>query len=123
MGEKTERAKSYRIYSTEDVELHNKSGDCWVSYKGSVLDVSGFLQDHPGGDDLILNHAGKDVTAIMADPDEHTHSDAAYGMLHEFKIGQIGVEADIVKEGSCFCVLILFWLPRLTLIPRLGANG
>ena len=90
-----------RIFSAEDLDHHKEAKDCWISYKGNVYDVTQFLDDHPGGDDFILQHAGKDVTEVMADPNEHDHSDAAYEMLAEFRIGRIGVDADIVKDGTC----------------------
>jgi len=61
--------------------------------------VTGFLQDHPGGEDLILQHAGGDVGDIMADEDEHGHSASAYDMLDSYVIGRLGPEAHIVDEG------------------------
>lgn len=41
---------------------HNKEGDVWVVVNGEVLDVTNFLQDHPGGSNAILAYAGKDAT-------------------------------------------------------------
>ncbi|KAL4399179.1 fatty acid alpha-hydroxylase [Malassezia pachydermatis] len=45
--------------------------------------------DHPGGEDVILEYAGKDITAIMADPLSHEHSKSAYAMMDEFLIGEL----------------------------------
>ena len=59
-----------------------------------------FLADHPGGDDLILKHAGKDVRQAMADKDEHEHSKAAYEMLSEYAIGKVGSGFTTVSEGK-----------------------
>lgn len=70
-----------------------------MSRKGKVYDVTGFLVDHPGGEDLILNYAGKDVEEIMKDTVEHEHSDSAYDMLDEYVIGRLGAEENIVSEG------------------------
>lgn len=87
-----------RIFLQEDVEKHSRPGDCWVTYRGKVYDVSHFVEDHPGGDDLILQFAGRDVEEAMDDPTEHSHSDSAYDVLAEFQIGIIGAEEAIVRE-------------------------
>ncbi len=40
---------------------------------------------------MLLQYGGKDITDIMADPKEHTHSDSAYEMLQEYYIGDLNV--------------------------------
>ena len=60
--------------------------------------VSGFTEDHPGGDDLILQYAGRDITTIMSDPIEHSHSDSAFHLLQEYQVGRVGAEESIVNE-------------------------
>ena len=93
-------SKRIRIYTEEDLALHSTASSCWVTRNGKVYDVTSFLADHPGGDDLILNFAGKDIGAIMKDPAEHEHSDAAYDMLDEFVIGRVGVGETIIDESE-----------------------
>ncbi|KAG8921826.1 fatty acid alpha-hydroxylase, partial [Tulasnella sp. 408] len=92
------KSRAVRIFTREDLVNHNNTSSCWISRNGKVYDVTGFLQDHPGGDDLILNYAGKDVGEIMKDSDEHDHSDSAYEMLEEYCIGRLGTDATIVDE-------------------------
>jgi len=53
------------------------------------LQVTRFLEDHPGGDELITQYAGKDVEQVMEDPIEHSHSDSAYSVLNEYQVGRI----------------------------------
>ncbi|SAM84347.1 probable SCS7-required for hydroxylation of ceramide [Ustilago bromivora] len=77
------------LFSAEDVAKHNISTDCWVMHRGKVYDVTDFLQDHPGGDDLIMQYAGKDMEQVMDDPQEHCHSDSAYELLDEHIIGRL----------------------------------
>lgn len=48
-----------------------------------VYDVSTFLDEHPGGGDLIAEYNGKDITEALKDPLSHLHSDVAYEMLDE----------------------------------------
>ncbi|CAO3630783.1 unnamed protein product [Cunninghamella blakesleeana] len=78
-----------KTFTSSEVASHNHSKSCWVIYKNKVYDVTEFILDHPGGDDLILNYAGKDVTDIMADVLEHEHSEAAYDILLDYHIGDI----------------------------------
>ncbi|KAJ3213909.1 hypothetical protein HDU67_002315 [Dinochytrium kinnereticum] len=58
-----------------------------------VYDVTEFVNDHPGGADLVLQYAGTDATAIMKDHFSHEHSDAAYSMLDDFYIGELDLAA------------------------------
>ncbi|QRV81918.1 cytochrome b5 [Ceratobasidium sp. AG-Ba] len=90
--------KRVRIYTALDVATHARSTDCWVSRAGKVYDVTHFLADHPGGDDLILRYAGKDMGDAMADKSEHDHSESAYEMLEEYAIGRLGTDATIVSD-------------------------
>lgn len=49
----------------EEVELHNSEQDCWVVLGAvgdkRVYDLTAFLEDHPGGPELLLDLAGQDV--------------------------------------------------------------
>ncbi|KAF7728305.1 fatty acid alpha-hydroxylase [Apophysomyces ossiformis] len=76
-------------YTYAEVAKHCTAKSCWVICNDKVYDVSEFIVDHPGGDDLILDYAGKDVTAVMQDVIEHAHSDAAYEILEEYCIGTV----------------------------------
>ena len=43
-----------------ELELHNKENDLWVVIDGKVYDLTKFYQEHPGGPEIIVTHAGKD---------------------------------------------------------------
>ncbi|PYI34762.1 hypothetical protein BP00DRAFT_363932, partial [Aspergillus indologenus CBS 114.80] len=47
----------------EDIEKHSSRQSCWVAIHGSVYDVTDFIDEHPGGPQVILRCAGKDATA------------------------------------------------------------
>lgn len=70
-----------------------------------MYDVSAFLPDHPGGDDIILKYAGQDIQKAMKDPEEHDHSDSAYGMMEEYLIGRLGNNANIVDESGSIATI------------------
>lgn len=70
-----------------EVESHNSSKSCYVTIGRNVYDVTDFLDSHPGGSDLVLDYAGKDIKAILEDEDSHTHSEAAYEVLEDSHVG------------------------------------
>lgn len=77
-------SRSLPLVSAAEVAKHNKYEDCWVTlYQRKVYNVTGFLDEHPAGDDIIMEYAGKDITEIMADADSHEHSESAYEMLDD----------------------------------------
>ncbi|KAK0550097.1 Osmotic growth protein [Tilletia horrida] len=49
-------------YSLEEVAKHDKESDIWIAVNGQVLDVTNFLQDHPGGAKALLLYAGKEAS-------------------------------------------------------------
>ncbi|KAF8886544.1 fatty acid-2 hydroxylase [Infundibulicybe gibba] len=91
-------SKRVRIYTPEDVASHKTAGNCWITRENKVYDVSPFLKDHPGGDDMILKCAGQDIGDVMRDKLEHEHSDSAYEMLDDYVIGRLGNDESIIRE-------------------------
>jgi nitrate reductase (NAD(P)H) len=48
-----------RQFTREEIEKHDKEGDCWIIVDGKVYDATSVLDWHPGGKAAIVNHAGK----------------------------------------------------------------
>ncbi|KAI9763653.1 MAG: fatty acid alpha-hydroxylase [Geoglossum simile] len=80
--------------SRVEVATHNSAKSCYVSIGREVFDITDFVNDHPGGAGLILDHGGKDVKATMEDELSHRHSDAAYEILEEHLIGFVADDLD-----------------------------
>ncbi|KAI1384130.1 flavocytochrome c [Hypoxylon trugodes] len=63
---KPQSAKKFEVpekeFSMEEVAKHNKKEDLWVVVKGVVLDVTNWLDEHPGGPQAIMNFMGRDAT-------------------------------------------------------------
>nr|AAT84458.1 cytochrome b5 isoform Cb5-A [Vernicia fordii] len=79
-------ASDPKIHKFEDVKVHNKIKDCWLIISGKVYDVTPFMEDHPGGDEVLLSSTGKDATNDFEDVG---HSDSARDMMEKYYIGEI----------------------------------
>ncbi|CAN3356997.1 cytochrome b5 [Diutina catenulata] len=73
-------------YTAADVAKHNKVGDYWVIYNGEVYDVSRFVDEHPGGEEVIADVAGTDATEAF---DDIGHSEEAHEIMVPLKIGTL----------------------------------
>jgi len=65
----------------------------WVLLHGKVYNVTKFVEEHPGGDEVIMAEAGQDATEAFEDVG---HSDEARGHLPGLFIGDF--EQDGVQK-------------------------
>ncbi|KAJ4841244.1 Cytochrome b5 isoform E [Turnera subulata] len=77
---------SSKLYVFDEVAKHNKTKDCWLIISGKVYDVTSFMDDHPGGDEVLLSSTGKDATNDFEDVG---HSDSAREMMEKYLIGEV----------------------------------
>ncbi|KAI8901905.1 hypothetical protein BC833DRAFT_521659 [Globomyces pollinis-pini] len=78
---------SLKYYAMDEVAAHHTASSVWVVVAGKVYDVTEFMEDHPGGGEIILQFGGQDITKVLQDVNEHLHSDLAYEMLTDYCIG------------------------------------
>jgi L-lactate dehydrogenase (cytochrome) len=96
-----------------DVAKHASADDCWFILNDKAYDVTGFLGDHPGGSQVILDVAGRDCTeAFLA---AHPES------VMKLTLGPKGLEAARRGEvdtssapalGRCRDETLLHWFGR-----------
>ncbi|KAJ9709387.1 hypothetical protein PVL29_001047 [Vitis rotundifolia] len=79
-------ASNLKIHLFEEVAKHNQTKDCWLVISGKVYDVTPFMDDHPGGDEVLLSTIGKDATNDFEDVG---HRDATKDMMEKYYIGEI----------------------------------
>ena len=91
MAKKTNKNESSSSSKSSSKEIgfaelcrHNKVDDLWLAIDGIVYDVTPFMDDHPGGGDIMLSAAGKDGTDDFEDVG---HSPHARELLKRFKVG------------------------------------
>eukprot|EP00760_Papus_ankaliazontas_P036924 PhM_4_TR8407/c4_g2_i5/m.59069 len=72
-------------FSWEDISRHDTTASCWIVIAGIVCDVTAWLDQHPGGREVVLSHAGKDATMAFFG---HDHTDSAMSLIQQFAIGR-----------------------------------
>ena len=84
-----------KLYTMEEASQHNTKDDCWVVIDGKVYDITPYLDEHPGGDDVVLESTGKDATDDFEDAG---HSKSAKELLQSFCIGELDTSSPIIPE-------------------------
>jgi cytochrome b involved in lipid metabolism len=86
-------------FTLEEVAAHNAVEDCWIIVKDDgirkVYDVTAFLDDHPGGPEIIVDLAGQDSTDEFEDIG---HSNDARKQLNDYVVGKI--KGDVKQAGT-----------------------
>ncbi|RSL59355.1 hypothetical protein CEP54_007289 [Fusarium duplospermum] len=83
------------ILTLDELTLHNSlESGVWVAISGQVYDISTFLSEHPGGEDILLEAAGTDVTEDFFD----LHSDEAQEWLPAYHIGSLDLAPRPAKD-------------------------
>ncbi|XP_066156562.1 cytochrome b5-like isoform X2 [Euwallacea fornicatus] len=71
-------------YSFEEIKKHNNKNSTWFVINNDVYDVTEFLNEHPGGEEVLIEQAGKEATESFEDVG---HSSDAREMMEKYKIG------------------------------------
>lgn len=72
--------------SLDAVAQHDDYCDCWVVIYDRVYDVTSFIQEHPGGTDVIMDYAGRDATLAFHGTG---HSRDAIEQMRDYLIGEL----------------------------------
>uniref|UniRef100_A0A0N4ZE64 (3R)-3-hydroxyacyl-CoA dehydrogenase n=1 Tax=Parastrongyloides trichosuri TaxID=131310 RepID=A0A0N4ZE64_PARTI len=91
-------APELKEYSSSEVALHNSKDSCWIILNDKVYDVTKFLEEHPGGGEVILEQGGGDATEAFNDVG---HSSDAKEMAKEYLIGTLPVDEKATKNSNC----------------------
>merc|ERR1712241_1319728 len=85
-------------FSMEEVEEHKVARgpdkSIWMVIHDKVFDVTKFLDEHPGGEEILIENAGLDATEAFEDVG---HSTDAREMLREYLVGEL-IEED--RKGT-----------------------
>ncbi|PRP88756.1 hypothetical protein PROFUN_00224 [Planoprotostelium fungivorum] len=79
-------------FTLEEVAKHNTKESFWLVIDGEVYDITKFVDVHPGGAQILYEHAGKDATEIFYG----LHRQEVLLKYKRFKIGRVeGAEPQI----------------------------
>lgn len=73
-----------KVFTAEEVQKHCTRDEMYVVVHGDVIDVTEFCDMHPGGEEVLMDVAGKDATIAFEDIG---HTDEAREELKRLKIG------------------------------------
>jgi L-lactate dehydrogenase (cytochrome) len=80
-----------RKITLEELSQHVKDTDTWMAINGTVWDITGFAELHPGGPDIIQEYSGGDASG-------------PYNSVHSLKLAEKNFEASQkigVLEAKC----------------------
>jgi cytochrome b involved in lipid metabolism len=55
-------AAATKTYTLEELKKHNTTEDLWIALHGRVYNITPFLEEHPGGDGVLVDNAGNPPT-------------------------------------------------------------
>ncbi|DAZ95884.1 TPA: hypothetical protein N0F65_009086 [Lagenidium giganteum] len=89
-------------FTWQEVAKHNTAESAWVIIRDVVYDVTEWADKHPGGNELILLHAGRECSDTF--DSYHPFSNRAEKILGKYKIGKLvgPTEFPVYKPDSGF---------------------
>ncbi|KAH7887488.1 cytochrome b5-like heme/steroid binding domain-containing protein [Phlebopus sp. FC_14] len=86
-----------KVITLADLQAHNSKESLYVLLHGKVYDVTKFIDEHPGGDEVILAEAGKDATEAFEDVG---HSDEARELLPPMCVGEFETDGALKLKST-----------------------
>ncbi|XP_026185330.1 cytochrome b5 [Mastacembelus armatus] len=87
MGEKEQKSPDgLRYYRLSEIEQQNTFKSTWIIIHNKVYDVTKFLEEHPGGEEVLREQAGGNATESFEDVG---HSTDARDMASTLVIGEL----------------------------------
>ncbi|XP_041824728.1 cytochrome b5 [Melanotaenia boesemani] len=87
MGEKKEQSPAgVKYYRLSEIEEQNSFKSTWIIIHNKVYDVTKFLEEHPGGEEVLREQAGGNATESFEDVG---HSSDAREMASSMVIGEL----------------------------------
>ncbi|KAI1343134.1 cytochrome b5 [Xylariaceae sp. FL0016] len=75
-----------KTFTYQDVAEHNTKKDLFVVIHDKVYDSTKFVDEHPGGEEVLLDVGGQDATEAFEDVG---HSDEARETLEQLLVGTL----------------------------------
>ncbi|OKL56318.1 hypothetical protein UA08_08392 [Talaromyces atroroseus] len=75
-----------KTFTFAEVATHNTKKDLYMIIHDKVYDVASFVDEHPGGEEVLLDVGGQDATEAFEDVG---HSDEAREILEGLQVGVV----------------------------------
>lgn len=95
---KLDKKSDLKEYSLQEVAEHSSPSDCWIVLFDKIYDVTNFLPDHPGGEFIILESAGRDATLAFRGT---RHGNDTYDSLSKYLVGILPESERIYSGQDC----------------------
>lgn len=77
-------------FTRAEIENSDVKKNTFIIIHDKVYDVHQFLNEHPGGEEILLDHRNKDASE---DFDDVGHSTDAFELMNKYRVGEL-VESD-----------------------------
>ncbi|CZR53891.1 related to cytochrome b5 [Phialocephala subalpina] len=78
-----------QTFTRKEIEAHKRDDDLWIVMHNKVYNLTSYLEEHPGGKELLQQLGGLDATEAF---EEVGHSDEARETVEAFLVGEISAE-------------------------------
>ena len=113
--------ESLNQYTWTEIQNHSTRRSLWIVFENKVYDITPFLTEHPGGEEVLLEQAAKDATVAFNDVG---HSEDALEKRRTYLIGEL--EESEKREPPSFNrtddpqKAINWWVPTGIIVLGLG---
>uniref|UniRef100_A0ABD2XP76 Cytochrome b5 n=1 Tax=Trichogramma kaykai TaxID=54128 RepID=A0ABD2XP76_9HYME len=96
-----------KYFAKNEIEKHNTRESCWIIINNGVYDVTSFYEQHPGGEEVLLEQGGKDATETFEDVG---HSTDARELMVPLKLGELALPLLHHHVTIAYCSSWKSWL-------------
>ncbi|CAO3585163.1 unnamed protein product [Absidia cylindrospora] len=86
-----------KLYTFEEVSQHKTREDLWMIIDNKVYDITAFVDEHPGGEEVLIDEGARDATGPFEDVG---HSPDARELLVKYYVGDVDPASAPVKVTS-----------------------
>ncbi|KAI0824767.1 cytochrome b5 [Trametes gibbosa] len=85
-----------KLVTYAELKAHTGKDSLYLLLHEKVYDVTKFIDEHPGGDEVIIAEAGRDATEAFEDVG---HSDEARALLTDLLVGDFEKTDELKTKG------------------------
>lgn len=86
-----------KLFTYQEIAEHTTADDLWMIIDGKVYDCTKFVDEHPGGDEILIDLGGQDATGPFEDIG---HSDDAVKLLEPMYVGDVDKSSAPVAQHN-----------------------